>query len=382
MNRNFRFGLKVFATDWYWKYNLSYDEAVEKLKKMGVDFISTYNDYLPGVDTAVPSEVPPSLAERMKSYSEETFREKLREAGIAYIGYLCFNFYEKGLDIFKNHAVDQYGEKCKKIDWYLGSCPSCDAFVDDRVAALETAMKNLAMDGVFLGFMRFPGFWELWLPGTDGEKWSEYCFCERCLDAFEQFSGIKLPPGGTVEKAAFLRGEARQQWTQFKCRRIHGIVRRFREAVKKYNKDALVMINTVPFDKAHYGDYGKIMFGQDPKMLSDVVDVFEVMGYHQILARPVEWLTGIGNYFKEEAGNTVLCSVQGQALYTEGMHAGRGRKILITPEEFEKSLEAVLASKADGAIVFTWSDFLRNEYERNDTALYDRAVKLFGSRGA
>jgi hypothetical protein len=140
------------------------------------------------------------------------------------------------------------------------------------------------------------------------------------------------------------------------------------------------MINTVPFDQKHYGGYGKSLFGQDLKLLSDVVDVFEVMGYHQILAQPCTWLTDIGNYFKEQTPRSVLCSVQGQALYTEGMHAGKGRSLKITPAEFENSLNAVLDSKADGTIVFTWSDFLRNEYENHDTALYDIVHNFFGSR--
>lgn len=44
MNSKYLFGLKVPTNEWYWKYNLSYDEAIEKLKYMGGDFIMGHNE--------------------------------------------------------------------------------------------------------------------------------------------------------------------------------------------------------------------------------------------------------------------------------------------------------------------------------------------------
>jgi hypothetical protein len=380
MGGTLRLGLKIASPDWYWKYNLSYDEAAEKLKALGVDFITTYNEYLPGADTAVPGEAPEDAREKMERYSEKTFREKLREAGIAYMGWLNFNFYEEGLAKFNNYAEDQDGNRIEKIDWYIGACPTCNEYTEDRIAAAEAAMRHLDMDGLFLGFMRFPGFWELWLPGADAQAWREYCFCRRCLEQFQKTSGIALPEGTGPEKAAWLRGPGREAWTRFKCGVIYGIVRRFRDAVKKLNPKAYIMLNTVPFDKAHYGEYGRSLFGQDPAMLSGVTDIFEVMGYHQILAQPASWLRDIGNYFKEQSGKTVLCTLQGQALYTRGMHAGKGRKETISSGEFENALAALRGSKADGAVIFTWSDLLRNEYENHDPSFTDLAARYFGGR--
>jgi hypothetical protein len=380
MDRKMRFGLKIAASDWYWKYNLSYDEAVEKMKAMGVDFITTYNEYLLGADTAVPGEVPKDAREKMAHYSEKAFREKLRGAGIAYMGWLNFNFYEEGLTKFNNYAIDQDGNRIEKIDWYIGACPTCDAYTEDRLAAAEAAIKHLDMDGLFLGFMRFPGFWELWLPGTNAEIWREYCFCDRCLERFQKESGIVLPGGTRTEKADWLRGPGKEAWTKFKCGVIHDIVGRFRNMVKKYNPDAYIMLNMVPFDKSHYGEYGKQLFGQDTAMLSDVVDIFEVMGYHQILAQPPGWIRDIGNYFKEQSGKTVLCTLQGQALYTQGMHAGKKRLETIGSREFKDALAALHDSRADGVVIFTWSDLLRREYEDHDSGFTDLLTGYFGRR--
>jgi hypothetical protein len=371
-----RFGLKITDFDWYWEYGLSLDDVVEKLLGLGVRFVSAYNRYLPGADSAVPTAVPAGRA----AFDDRAFRDKLQEAGIAYFGYLNFGFHEEGIKKYHNHAVDQAGKRLEKIDWYIGACPSSDEFVRDRASALEEAMRNLHMDGVHLGFTRFPGFWELALPGTfDPDLWPEYCFCERCLAAFSEKTGITLPGRSAADNAAFLRGPARKEWTRFKCAVIRDVVEKLRERMRLYRKDALVMLNTVPFNAADYGGCGRELFGQDITLLSEAVDVFEVMGYHQILARPASWLTEAGNYFKGLTDKPVICTVQGSALYTRGMHAGKGRLENIDAAEFEAALAAVARSRADGAAVFTLSDIFRHEYGERDRSFGNIIRKYFAA---
>lgn len=280
MRDTFRFGLKVPDSDWFWKYNLNYEEAIEKLKYMGVDFVMCHNHHLPGIDTAVPGEVPKEMQYKMDAFDEMAFRNALWEADIAYIGQAGFGFDEKLMEQFGNYPVNQHGKRMEKTDWYIGACPTCDEYVDARVDMVEEAMKEFDMDGIFAGFMRYPGFWELWLPGTDGEAWSEYCFCERCLEKFEQFSGIHVPVSEELVPGLWIRTHAREKWTEFKCQVIYEIVSKYRTVVKKYNPDGKIILNTVPFDIGHFGNYGKRIWGQDPELLKDIVDVFEVMGYH------------------------------------------------------------------------------------------------------
>ncbi|MDR2186224.1 MAG: hypothetical protein LBO80_11265 [Treponema sp.] len=371
-----RFGLKITDFDWYWEYGLSLDDVIEKLLGLGVRFVSAYNKYLPGADSAVPTAVPAGGA----VFNDRAFRDKLRKAGIAYFGYLNFGFHEDGIKKCHNYAVDQAGKRLEKIDWYIGACPSSDEFVRSRLSVLEEAMRHLDMDGVHLGFMRFPGFWELALPGTfEPDVWPEYCFCGRCLAAFSEKTGIALPRGNTAEKAAFLRGPARKEWTGFKCAVIRNVIDRLRSCIRHCNKDALVMLNTVPFNAARYGSGGKDFFGQDITLFSDVVDVFEVMGYHQILAQPAGWLTETSNYFKSLTDRPVICTVQGAALYTKGMHAGKGRLENIGPAEFEAALAAVSRSRADGAAVFTLSDVFRREYGEHDVSFGNAIRKHFAA---
>ena len=56
-----------------------------------------------------------------------------------------------------------------------------------------------------------------------------------------------------------------------------------------------------------------------------MVDVFEVMAYHQILKRPPEWIPRIGEEVKTRTGRTVVCTLQAVPLYVDGMHAKEKR---------------------------------------------------------
>ncbi len=371
MNNKFLFGLKVVSQDWYWKYNLSYDEAIDKLNSMGVNFIIARNSLIPSVDTAVKSEIPKELEYKLAEYDDLTFRQKIKNAGIEYFGSVSYGFAEDCLNKYKNFPIDQNGNKEEKIDWYIGSCPTCEDYNQERYNLVENSMKVLNLDGFFLGFMRYPGFWELWLPGTDGEKWREYCFCPRCLEKFQKFSGIKVPDYVTVPEGQWIRQNCKDQWIKFKSQIIHDIVQNFRDIIKKYNPHAKVILNTVPFNQEHYGNYGKSIFGQDPLLLADVVDIFEVMGYHQILNQPFQWIGKAGEYFKKTSGKTVVCTAQGKALYIDGMHKNSGRMENLSKEEFKNALYSIKDSNVDGAVVFTWSDFLRAEYEENNKELID-----------
>lgn len=65
-------------------------------------------------------------------------------------------------------------------------------------------------------------------------------------------------------------------------------------------------------------------------------------------------------------------------MYTEGMHAGKGRAETVTSDDFKSALQSVKDSEADGAVVFTWSDFLHKEYDEHDGTMVKIVHELFG----
>jgi hypothetical protein len=48
-------------------------------------------------------------------------------------------------------------------------------------------------------------------------------------------------------------------------------------------------------------------------------------------------------------------------LYTEGIHAGRGRATAMTAADLAASARAALAAGADGLVFYHWTDFLEDE---------------------
>jgi len=58
-------GMKIYDNDWYLRFALSYDDAAKLLRDWGVTFVIAQCRFMPMPDSAVKSEVPPDLAERL-----------------------------------------------------------------------------------------------------------------------------------------------------------------------------------------------------------------------------------------------------------------------------------------------------------------------------
>jgi hypothetical protein len=97
-------------------------------------------------------------------------------------------------------------------------------------------------------------------------------------------------------------------------------------------------------------------------MLRGSVDRFELMTYLQILDRPDSWLESVVADARGALPDRPLyCTLQVAPLYTDGVHAGRGRALEITAEELDHSARAALAAGADGLVFYHWTDFLVDE---------------------
>lgn len=368
-------GMKIYSYDWYWKYGLDYDKAALLLKNQGVDFVIVQNEYIPSMNTAAKAEVPPEQQERFSSYDDRKFRQALRNQGIDYWASSLMFFNPREVELYGNYPVDINGNVCEKEDWYLGACPSNDNFVSHRIEQIVSAVRALEPDGVFLGFMRFPGFWETWLPGTVRKNWKDCCFCDNCIKKFESWSGIAIPEKAPSLRGKWIKDNCFRKYSQWKAFRLREIILEIRE---KTDDKVKIMLNTLPFDRKRFGDAGTEVFGQSIEILSDVVDVFEVMAYHQILGLPGEWAAEAAADIKirTKSNNEVLCTVQGKPDYTQGMHSGRGRKEDITLDEVSEIITKVKSTgKADGIVVYSWADFLEHQFEQNTTEYIDRIKK-------
>ena len=76
------------------------------------------------------------------------------------------------------------------------------------------------IDGVWLDFIRYPGFWEVPDP-----KIPDTCYCPRCLAKFQKDSRISMPSGlDTKGSAAWIKAHAPYQWMVWKKEQIASFV--------------------------------------------------------------------------------------------------------------------------------------------------------------
>ena len=146
----------------------------------------------------------------------------------------------------------------------------------------------------------------------------------------------------------------------------------FRQRVAAIKPDIKIAINTLPFFQTDFENVAEQVFGQSPSRLREVADVFEVMGYHQILARDSSWPAAIAADVKRRSRSTTVCTIQGSALYLEGMHANRGRRLAITTDEFIDVVDRIEATDVDGVCVFTFTDFLEMQGSADGQRRIDR----------
>lgn len=146
--------------------------------------------------------------------------------------------------------MDLNGHRLKKEDWYLGACPSCDAYVENKTRQIEKAAKALEPDGIFLGFMRFPGFWETWLPEVKRENLRDCCFCDYCVDKFQRWSGIRVPEPKN-SRGRWIMDNVPGEYACWKALRLRDIIVNVRECTDGKIK---IMLNTLPFDSSRFGN--------------------------------------------------------------------------------------------------------------------------------
>ena len=79
-------------------------------------------------------------------------------------------------------------------DWYIGLPPDREENLRHKIGLLERGVAALQSDGVHLGFIRWPGFWETWLTDVNRSTMPDYCYSPMTLGGFVAQPGQTLPP--------------------------------------------------------------------------------------------------------------------------------------------------------------------------------------------
>lgn len=186
----------------------------------------------------------------------------------------------------------------------------------------------------------------------------ELCFGPDTLQRFGGDTNVDLPVHDARSSAHIIATRHRDAWTNWKCHKVVKTFSRVESKLRRPKPNLLIAFNTLPFFLADFENAIEEVFGQSPAMLGEVAEVFEVMAYHQILRRDVNWSGKIGTIIKRHSKQTTICTIQGNLLHLEGMHASRGHSTTLPTNEFISLVDSLEASEADGVCVFAFTDFL------------------------
>lgn len=354
-----RRGVKIYDNDWFLRHKLTAEQTADMLHQWGVTYVIAQSKYLPMSDNAVTSTVSAADRAAYEALDDVLLRNLLKERGIAYFAVLniCFDtgFSSTRPDML---GIDQWGRPGVQQDWYAGMPPDRQDNLDHKIGLLKRGVEALQPDAVHLGFIRWPGFWETWLEGDLRQEKPEYCFSAQTINRFNAETGCDVPAGDPSRSAAVIFANHRERWTTWKCGRVVAAIAQIRQALAPIKPDLPYSINTLPFFCSDFDNAVEEVFGQNVAMLADVVDIFEVMAYHQILAKPVGWPAAVATDIIRRSGQKAICTLQGKALYLDGMHAGKGRQADITAEDFDAALAATEATPIEGVCIFTFTDLL------------------------
>ena len=349
-------GVKAYGWQWADDFGLSMPQAASRMASHGVTWALVQNliDPLPGSAVA---QVPPGGA-----YDDARWVDELKTHGIRTYQSTAVTF---APEEFRAHPdlrpIDANGKVFEPFTWYYGICPSSPDYLSRKSERFAQAIAATQPDGVFLSFIRFPAFWEMWLPETKRADIAEYCFCDRCTGLFEEQTGISLPAGIT-QRASVLTHELRAQWTDFKCHLVAGVAAHLRQAAESAKPGVDVMLNGFGLGKNDFGNAVEEVLSQRFADLNDVIDHYELMFYFQIQKRdPSTWIPQRVAEARAQTSRTLLACIQGGAEYLEDEYRSGGRRREITAQEWRDALRAVAVSGADGVLVYSWRDLLADE---------------------
>jgi len=345
-------GVKIYSYRWATERGLDARSFARLLREQGFSFVMSINGYAPMADSAVESVGPV----RDTIPLDRELAAALAEEGVEY-WVTCNVFFDPpALESFPAcRPIDQAGNPARQVDWYIGICPTCEEFLEYKIDQILSAVADLSPTGVHLGFIRFPGFWELWLPDTKRSHWPEYCFCPRCLARFSEERGLRLP-----QKAPrmWIVKEVYPEFVKWKTDLIAKIVRKIRKGAREIDPKVKFMLNTLPFRPVDFDGAAREVFGQDRAKLAQVADYLELMTYHQILGREVEWIREVVVDFRAAVERPLVATVQAKPLYLTGMHSHCGRRNRITVEEFRMAIARAEEAGAQRVAVFTWDHLM------------------------
>ena len=219
-----------------------------------------------------------------------------------------------------------------------GMCPSNQNWRDNRLALIDSILTQFGddIDGIWLDYIRYPGYWETLLP-----ECPDTCYCPLCLSLFQKKFAINLPDTiNQKDTAAWIQANVPKKWIQWKQYQIESFVSLVKERLNKHHRKLLLGLFIVPWTKGEKLNAISYYLGQNAFSLSNRADVISPMLYHRMCHKPLSWIGQMIQYYKETANCHVWPIIQAEACL---------------PDEFKQASVIAGQSGADGLLVYTYA---------------------------
>lgn len=242
------------------------------------------------------------------------------------------------------YPINEKGEAAQPADWFMGICPTDPGFRSYRIEQLRSILNTYNVDGIWLDYLHWHAQFE-----TPEPILPETCFCDHCIERYQQYAKVHVPGSNIPEKAEWILTHNDSSWRAWRSSILTGWVSEMKNIVKETRPDALLGIFYCPWYPTDYDGALYRNLGIDLKELAGLADVFSPMLFHKMMDRSTNWVNEytvwLYNQFNTFSDNKPLIWPIVQA---------HNHPEVISPEEFREVM--INGAKAPSTGIMMFSD--------------------------
>ncbi|MCT4591759.1 MAG: hypothetical protein N4A71_28320 [Carboxylicivirga sp.] len=292
-----------------------------------------------------------ALFVRSHSLNDELYKTALEQDCKVFVEFPVLN----GKQFLKNNPqclpIEPNGQASPPADWFMGICPTCPDFKEDRRQHLKSILNRYKVDGIFLDYLHWHAQFE-----TPEPILPETCFCGRCTDMFSKAYHIELHRDSIPEIANQILSFHKKEWRQWRCSVLSNWVTDLKQILLSKQPESLLGL----FYCAWYPDeYDSALYrnlGIDINDFAKQADVLAPMLFHQMKDRPLDW---IGEYTRwlDSITNSIPPENKPEIWPIVQAHNHPG---VISPNEFREAMLQGSSSPSSGIMMFSDQSLLQD----------------------
>ena len=254
------------------------------------------------------------------------------------------------------YAIKSNGEKA--IDeWVKFVCPSDADFRKDKVTFIINLLKAYHPDGLSIDFIRHFVYWEKVYPGTATSSLPNACFDSRCIDKFQDQSGIQIPTAFTEihEISSWIMDNHLEAWTEWKGTLITSMIEEIAEKARAVDPQILINVHIVPWRQHDFEKGITYIAGQDLNAISKITDYLSPMTYAHMVKQDAAWVHDVVADIYSQTGSNVLPSIQVKEEYLTDS---------LSSQVYELNLQSALMTPSQGVVFYSWEHLDQDPWKK------------------